>query len=185
MNINVLTDLLAQQKKLTNDLMIAKDDLRAQERHLASEGMRGLKIEHELRNANAELMKMRGRLEPRTAIEFCERGKLRAMNIKVDNSTRTGMWRDVWNHASFEEFRSIAAEAPAIKVAERMDVQFGAIVTSICNTQNSTIHSIMGTSVVIPREFSPDQQRVMKAICDFIPVDHVIEQKLGGSIDSA
>jgi len=170
----MLKESLVQERKLTKDLVAEKDKLAAVKDDLASERLKNAKIEYELKTANAMLIKSRARLEPRTAIHFCEDNKLPSLGIQGNG--RRNIWKGVWGHHEFERHRAIAEEAPSLKSAINKDAEFGRVVDSICTSQNKVIHSLIGNSVVIPQDFDPDQGPVMKAVCDFIPIDYVDEK---------
>jgi len=165
-------DLVTAKDELLNRERELKDELLNRERELkddlTDERIRSLKLEHELKSAIAALMRSRGSLEPRAAIDFCEDYKLPAMKIK--GNTRRLIWTSVWGHPDFKKHHKLALVAPSIMNAVDQGDQFGKIVTSIYTSQSNGIHNLSGNSIVIPQKFNSDQRAVMDAICEFIPI---------------
>uniref|UniRef100_A0A915E1X7 Uncharacterized protein n=1 Tax=Ditylenchus dipsaci TaxID=166011 RepID=A0A915E1X7_9BILA len=126
---------------------------------LSEETVKRSKLEHDLKATNAEWMKRRGRLEPRTAIDHCERCKFGPLGITVDSNNRSKHWEVLWEKPDFEEFKKLALEGSSIPSAYNKARKFG-------------------NSVVVPRGFTPDQKIVLRAICSFIPVDCEEESSL-------
>ncbi|CAI4220815.1 unnamed protein product [Auanema sp. JU1783] len=91
------------------------------------------------------LLKSRGRLEARTAIDFCENQKFTALGVHVNRNSRKITWEKVFVVPDFHESQAIAMTAPSLMVANNKSAQFGLIVESIYCVQNKTIHSIART----------------------------------------
>jgi hypothetical protein len=139
-----------------------------------------IKLSFLQRNANAELMKSRGRLEPRTVIGFCESSKLRSLGIQhvmakdirgKETFDRSLTWQKVWNSEGFKDHQATAKKAPSLASAADPSKEFGLVVSAICASQNTNVHSLRGNSVVIPSGFDPDQKIVMRSLCEFVPID--------------
>ncbi|CAI4220817.1 unnamed protein product, partial [Auanema sp. JU1783] len=93
-----------------------KDGLIAELSSLKSELLiKNVELLHELRTANASLIKARGRLDARTAIDFCENNKMAALGVNVNRNSRKGTWEKVFNLPDFYESQEIANKALSLK----------------------------------------------------------------------